>query len=134
MTNPSDFFGVAVDWCLLGQVLTFLLGLLGGHRLALGRDVRKDYNLVARTVGDFLIAEQAGPHINRVCPTRGDLRALVAFMPWWRRARWLQAWASYQQACQEAHTDPDALGQVGYGDTTRIVAAVDRCLALVRLR
>jgi hypothetical protein len=115
------------------STLTFLIGLLVGHRTALWRDVRKEFNQAADPVRAFLLAERKGPGAYRVRPGVVELYGVEQRLTRWRRKRFTAAWQTYERACEQAR-QKDALGQVAYRDTVPILAAVEACLAFVRLR
>lgn len=116
------------------STLTFLIGLLVGHRTALWRDVRQEFNQAADPVQAFLLAERKGPSVHRSRPDVVELYRVEQRLSRWRRKRFTVAWQAYEQACQQARQREAAYGSVSYQDTRPILAAVDVCLALVRLR
>ena len=113
--------------------LTFLGGLLVGHRLALGRDRRNDYNAALDSVREGLLGERrsmgyrAGPRA-----TDNDVDRLRALMGWRQRRQWDTAW---QRLEQERNRPPaqDSAGQPIYAER-QWQAAIDDCLAVARWR
>ena len=115
------------------STLTFLVGLLVGHRTALGRDIRQEFNRAADPVQSFLLSELGLPSAYRVRPDLVALYGVEQRLPRWKRKRFTAAWQGYEQACQNARQQ-DESGAVFYGETIAIRKAVARCLAFVRLR
>lgn len=115
-------------------LLTFLLGMLVGHRFALWRDRRKDFNQAAQPVLAFLLAESRETRPNRQRPSALELHTLRAFLSVWKRKRWLQSWQRYEQRYKDALTQDPTTGQMFFRKTDAIEAAAADCLALVRLR
>jgi hypothetical protein len=114
-------------------LFTFFAGTLIGHRLALWSTRRQEFNKAVEPVRRFLLLQRQQPSANRVVPDLVARQDLHDRLYWWRRRSWLRAWEHYEQACKDAYK-VDALGQGGFVNTERIVAAVEECLALVRFR
>ncbi|SFU81966.1 hypothetical protein SAMN04489707_102378 [Paenacidovorax caeni] len=109
------------------SLLTFLLGLLVGHRTALWRDMRKEFNEAAEPVRAWLLQEHARPSAYRHGPGIVEIDKLVQRMHFWRRKGFLAAWQRQQQARAQA-LQQDHAGGAFYADTTAIKAAVAECL------
>lgn len=115
------------------STLAFLVGLLVGHRTALWRDVRQEFNRAADPVQAFLLAELGLPSPYRTRPGIVVLYGVEQRLPSWRRKRFAKAWQAYEQASKQA-CQRDELGETFYADTAAILAAVRQCLAFVRIR
>ena len=115
------------------SLLTFFVGLLVGHRTALWRDMRKEFNDAADPVRAWLLREVNEPSAYTRTPDVVQLDMLVQCMHWWRRKGFLAAWERQQQAREQA-VRPDALGQVLYADSGAIKAALLDCLSYTRRR
>ena len=113
------------------SLLTFFVGLLVGHRTALWRDMRKEFNDAADPVRAWLLGEQREPSAYRRGPGIVEIDRLVQRMHFWRRKGFLAAWQRQQQAREKAMYK-DSYGQARYSDTAAIMAAVDECLAYTR--
>jgi hypothetical protein len=111
--------------------LTFLLGLLLGHRFALFRDKRKELNELVGPVRRELSAEAERPSPMRAGIRGDDVDAIAARLHWINRRRFLKACESYWQAKQQ--TEKDALGQPFHDDPESIRQAVQVLLVLLAL-
>ena len=92
--------------------VTFLLGLLLGHRFALFRDIRKELNELITPVRAELAAEANNPSPFRRGISRHDADTIAARLHWPARHRFLQACEQYWKAKEDQHQDE--LGQPLY--------------------
>ena len=113
------------------SLLTFLLGLLVGHRTALWRDMRKEFNDAAEPVHAWLLREVDEPSAYRRGPDIVKIDLLVQCMHWWRRKGFMGAWQRQEQA-RKAAMYQDSYGQARYSDTAAIKTAVAECLEYTR--
>lgn len=113
------------------SLLTFFVGLLVGHRTALWRDMRKEFNDAADPVRAWLLLELDNPSPYRKGPGVVEIDLLVQCMHFWRRKGFLTAWQHQQQARKDAMYQ-DSLGQALYKETAAIKASVSTCLAYTR--
>ncbi|EJE49596.1 hypothetical protein PMI14_05839 [Acidovorax sp. CF316] len=113
------------------SLLTFLGGLLVGHRTALWRDRRKEFNDAADPVRAWLLKECSAPNVMGGGPGRAEIDQLVQRMHWWRRKGFGAAWQRQQKAREDA-LHQDSWGQPLYRDTAQIKAALEACLAYTR--
>lgn len=127
--GAADLVGVLGHPAL--PVLTFLLGALIGHRTALWRDRRRDFNAAAEPVRAWLLAELDRPSAGRAGPGLAEFDRLVSFCPLVRRRRLRNAWRRLQHERQQAG-QRDAYGQVTPVVTPRLTAALRTCLRLTR--
>ena len=113
------------------SLLTFLVGLLVGHRTALWRDLRKEFNDAADPVRTWLLLEVDEPSAYRKGPGIVEIDLLVQCMHFWRRKGFLAAWQRQQQNREKA-VYRDSYGQARYRETAAIQAAVKECLAYTK--
>lgn len=113
------------------SLLTFLVGLLVGHRTALWRDLRKEFNDAADPVRAWLLREQVAPSWRTAAPDVVAIDRLVQCMHFWRRKGFLAAWQRNEKARQQALGKSPAGGAI-YTDTTAIKATAAECLAYTR--
>lgn len=113
------------------SLLTFLLGLLVGHRTALWRDMRKEFNDAAEPVRAWLLQEHASPSWRSKAPDVAAIDLLVQRMHFWRRKGFLAAWQRQQQARAQALQRGHA-GGAFYADTAAIKAALGECLGYTK--
>lgn len=128
---PELLNALAQPWV---PVVTFLLGLLLGNWLALGRDRRKEFNDAADPVRSYLLLQRAGPSAYGKVPGVLELANVGDRLPRWRRLGWASAWERYQATCQQGLVHEPTYGGAFYPDDSAIVAAIDACLPYVRLR
>ena len=114
-------------------LLTFALGLLLGHRTALWRDRRKEFNDAAKPVRAWLVAELDKPSPYRKRPGSAEVDQFVSCLGRRHRKRFLAAWQR-QDDERKGATYQDACGQVFYRDTAGIEAALRECLRLTERR
>lgn len=121
------------------SVVTFFIGLLGGHRWALSRDRRKDYNAIAGHIRAALL-EEVGPPTRVSYPrpkdglTAHDADAIQFFMGWWQRRRFRHAVAEYEKAKGQKLHIPGARPSGYYSDPGLVRISAQRLLDLVPLR
>lgn len=108
-------------------LLTFFLGVLLGHRTALWRDRRQEFNDAADPVRAWLVAEIAGPSAYRAPPGLSEMDTFVQCLHWWQRRGFDRAWKRQEEERTKAESR-DAVGQAHYADSTAIVAALKDCL------
>ena len=113
------------------SLLTFLLGLLVGHRTALWRDMRKEFNDAAEPVRAWLLREHASPSWRSKAPDVAAIDLLVQCMHFWRRKGFMTAWQRQQQARAQALQRGHA-GGAFYADTAAIKAALGECLGYTK--
>jgi hypothetical protein len=111
---------------VLASFLTFLLGLLIGHRFGLQRDKRKEFNEAARPIRDFLIEEVSKPNAYRKFPSRSELDAFAQCLPGRRRRAFQTSWRSLLEAWEQVETD--AWGGREVKDPEPIRRAAEQCL------
>lgn len=121
------------------SVVTFLIGLLGGHWWALSRDRRKDYNAIAGQIRPALLAE-VRPRSGITSPrpkeglTAHDADAIQFFMGGRQRRRFREAVAEYEHAKGQKLYIHGARGSAHYTDPGLVRQAAQRLLDLVPLR
>ena len=109
------------------SLLTFLMGLLIGHRTALLRDLRKEFNDAAAPIRAWLLKETQSPSCYGAPPSVVEIDRFVHCLHWWKRKGFLCAWDK-QRAARKQQLTYGSLGQAGYSDPDAVSAAVKSCL------
>jgi hypothetical protein len=107
-----------VNPALLG-VFTFLLGLFLGNRLALGRELRTEFNIAAVPVRSWLLNELKQPANPSRWPEAIELDAFTSYLPWWRRRAFTRACNGLSEAQQTAMVQGPE-GDISYPDISKI--------------
>jgi len=93
--------------------LTFLLGLLLGNWLAIGRDKRKEFNDAVAPVRSWLLSERDELSPYNKSPSRNEMDLFVHYLRPWQRSRFRRSLERYRAACQAAMYQ-DGVGQAFY--------------------
>jgi cbb3-type cytochrome oxidase subunit 3 len=95
-------------------LLTFLLGLILGNWLAIGRDKRKEFNDAAAPVRAWLLKVKDDPSPSASWPTDQQRDLFVSCLPWWRRRSFRQHWEAYREAHHAALNQDPSTGDTSY--------------------
>ncbi len=93
--------------------LTFLLGLLLGNWLAIGRDKRKEFNDAVGPVRSWLLMQRDELSPYNKSPSRDEIDLFVHYLRPWQRSSFRLNLEKYRAACQAAMYQDDA-GQAFY--------------------
>lgn len=111
------------------HLLTFLLGYFFGHRLALGRDRRKEFNEAAAPIRAALTPIADGVGLISRWPTAAELDAFTQRLPRWQRRGFGEAWGDYDYAMHEPGNSNEA-----HEPPAQVRAAAQRCLRFCGIR
>jgi len=103
----------------LVSFLTFLLGLLLGNWLAIGRDKRKEFNEAGSPIRGWLLRAKDSPDPYSRWPTDQEIDRFVHCLMPWQRSRFLAHLETYRSLHQSVQVQ-DGAGQVSYSDDTGI--------------
>lgn len=114
------------------SIVTFVLGLLLGHRLALGRDKRKEFNEAARPIRGWLLREEDRPCTREHDPSALEMDTFASCLKPRTRKRFDAATATYRRECERS--GPNAYGEWLYEDAEAALQAVQRLMPFTRRR
>jgi hypothetical protein len=112
------------------SLLTGLIGLLVGNRLAIGRDRRNEFNSLAEPIRKLLLREKERLNPYSPIPDKIDLLLLRERLPFWKRKRFDQALFNYQKSKNEKNIIRDRYGSVSYKDQFLVVHSIDTLLKI----
>ena len=107
------------------SIITFLLGLLLGNWLAIGRDKRKEFNEAAAPIRDWLIKEKEAPNPYSACPSAQEFDRFAQCLRLWEKAGFIQRLSRYRSLHTSAQTQ-DATGQVFYSNDSEIRSELNK--------
>ncbi len=113
------------------SLLTFFVGLLVGHRMALWRDMRKEFNDAADPVRAWLLLEVSGPSAYRKPPTGLEVDRFVQCLSRWNRKSFLAAWER-QKAERDKEWEMGPLGHCTYKNKGPILDGLRECIQYTR--
>lgn len=95
---------------ILTSAFTFLLGLVLGHRLAISRDKRKEFNDAAAPIRGWFLGAKDSPNPYTRWPSEQELDRFLHYLWPWQRTTFQKRLASYK-ALHQARQVQDAAGQ-----------------------
>jgi|SRR5690348_4907731 len=116
---PQEFtLGLVMNTGLVGFV-TFLLGLLLGNWLAIGRDRRKEFNEAVTPIRIWLLRAKDNESPCTPWPPREIFDRFLHYLRPWQRSVFVRHFQKYRSLLEEGETT-DAAGQVHYKDGPEI--------------
>ena len=113
-------------------LVTGLIGLLVGNRLAIGRDRRKEFNSLAERIRIQLLREKEGPSPNSAIPDKVTFMLFRERLPFWKRRAFDRALQNYQNSKKEQNWERDQYGSVSYKDQTLIIHSIEALLNIIK--
>ena len=118
---------------VLISLLTFLVGLFVGNRLAIDRDKRKEFNEAAQPIRDWLLNEVAQPSPYRHLPNVVQIDTFVSYLPFWKRRSFRKAYTRQDCARQDV-MEKDSMGSVFYKDDSYLKECLNALLPYTEKR
>ena len=116
---------------LLCSGVSFCLGLLLGHRLALGRDKRQEWNPIAREYREILERQiEAAQYGNIASGIREVTSEVLFYLGPWERRRFRLRLGQYEKAAQEA--SESSRTNRGIADAGKLKELIQAATALLR--
>lgn len=103
----------------LTSLLTFFLGLVLGHWLAIGRDKRKEFNDAVVPVRNWLLRAKDAPNPYAKWPSDEELDRFIHYLRSWQRAPFRKHLSRYRELHNTQQVQ-DSYGQASYRSTTEI--------------
>jgi len=113
------------------SLLTFCVGLIVGHRLSIGRDKRKEYNVAAARIIATLESRLAGRYVDLAGPD--DWIVFEHLLPPLKRGRWQRARKAYEDALTDTVREP-TYSSVSNRNPDNVTARLKELVALISLR
>lgn len=106
----------------------FLVGLLAGHRLELGRDKRKEFNEVSLQFRSKLLKEKESPSPYSTVANKVEIDQFESVLSFWQLPCFRKAWYNYEHARKKSiRQDPD-YGSISFENHDEIISHIDRLL------
>lgn len=118
---------------VLLNLLTFLLGLVLGHWLAIGRDRRNEFNAALRPIRNWLLIDIDSPSPYTPWPSPIEIDTFIACLPPWRRRGFRNAIQKHHEAHLLYQTQTGS-GSVQYTDLDALRATLRDCMRYAQRR
>lgn len=123
----------ATDQILL-SAFAFFVGLIAGHRIALIRDKRKEFNDIAIPLRAIMLNIRDNPTPFTKWPGAAEIDLIQHYMGPWQRWRFSAAIERHKGCHHEQMVQDPKSGDVGYRDAAPIVASAKEILKHLRLQ
>lgn len=102
------------------SLLTFFVGLLLGHWLAIGRDKRKEFNECSIPIREWLLRIKEAPTPFDPLPSALEIDRFAVRLCWWKRSAFYKHLEKYKQAHDAAIIQDPKTGALSYNDSSEI--------------
>jgi hypothetical protein len=123
---------IPVHIAIASSLVTALIGLLVGSRLAIGRDRRKEFNALAEPIRVLLLREKERLSPYSATPDKVNLTLFRERLPFWKRRAFDRALQNYQKSKNEQNWERDQYGSVSYKNQTLIIHSIDALLKIIK--
>jgi hypothetical protein len=119
------------EYAAVISLLTFLLGLIIGNRLALNRDRRKEFNDFVQPIRSWLLFELEDPSPYRKAPSKIEIDNFLHYLPICKKRKF-QVYLTKLEKTREQNSYVDDFGQVFYRNEEDIKTIVEKCLSYTK--
>jgi len=119
------------EYAAVNSLLTFLIGLIIGNRLAINRDRRKEFNDSVQPIRSWLLLELNDPSPYRKVPSKIEVDNFVHYLPLWKRRKF-EVYLTELKKVREENSYQDDYGKVFYQNEEDIKRIVDKCLSYTK--
>jgi len=119
------------EYAAVISLLTFLIGLIMGNRLAISRDRRKEFNNFVEPIRTWLLFELEDPSPYRKAPSKIEMDNFVHYLPFWKSKKF-KVYLTELEKVREQNSYKDNYGQVFYRNEEDIKIIVGKCLAYTK--
>ena len=113
--------------------LGFLIGLLLGHWLHLGRDKRQEFNKAATPISITLLNEAKDPSPMTAGLTDIEAKMFIELLYFWQRKRFYKTWNDYSQLKKNSIIR-DSFGGASYENKSTIIEHIQNLLQYTKRR
>jgi hypothetical protein len=122
---------IPISTAILSSLLTGLIGLLVGNRLAIDRDKRKEFNSLAKPIRTLLMREGENATPFSESTDRVTFMLYREQLPFWKQKVFDLALQNYRNSKGEQNQKRDAMGGVSYKNQTIVVENINRLLKFI---
>ncbi|MDY0297464.1 MAG: hypothetical protein RB296_09115 [Acidobacteriota bacterium] len=114
------------------SLIGVLVGYLIGNRLAIGRDRRKEFNILVDPIRISLLGEKHNINRNQTAFNSARIELIREELPFWKRRRFDEAVKNYRNSKSAENRDSDGTGGFTYRDFDKIKNAIDGLLKYLK--
>lgn len=109
-------------------LITFLLGLFLGHRLSLGRDLRKEFNEISHPFRVALLRQREYPTPDACIFSEIEADLFESALPFWQRRGFRKTLDAYRNENKKNIVQDQKYGTLSFANTDEIIKHIDYVL------